>query len=495
MSNSQLVQVKNIYKRFGGVEALTDVKFDVESGEIHALLGENGAGKSTLIKIICGVFIQDSGEIIINGKKVKHLNPSIARNMGISTVFQELSLVDELTVEENIFLGYEPLKALNVLNRKKRSIEAQRILDYLGSNVDLKAKVKDLGAAQQQLVEIAKAMVTDPNIIIMDEPTDKLYGDEQEKLFKLLKKLRSEGKGIIYISHKLEELPIIADRVTVLRDGFYVNTFEIKKTTNEELIKNMVGRELKDMFPKEEAVIQEEVLRVEKLSVGSFLNDVNFSVKKGEIIGIGGLVGSGRTLLAKSLAGVVKLSGGKVIMNGKEIDVSSPSKAISNGIVLLPEDRKASGLVMLMSVFDNIVLPSLKKFILDKKGLRSETSKLIERLRIKTPDDKTIVNNLSGGNQQKVVIAKWLFSKVKVFIFDEPTQGIDVGTKTEIYKLMNNLVKGGACIIMISSDMMELISMSDRVIVMQRGNISAILEKKDCTQENILGKALLQKEA
>ena len=492
MDNSNLVEVKNIHKRFGGVQALTNVEFILKSGEIHALLGENGAGKSTLIKIICGAFTKDSGQIIIKDKEVKHLNPTLARKMGISTVFQELSLVDELTVEENIFLGKEPLKKLPIINRNERSVKAREILDYVGSNVGTKTKVKNLGAAQQQLVEIAKALSTNPEIIIMDEPTDKLYGKEQEQLFKLLKKLRNDGKGIIYISHKIEELPIIADRVTVLRDGYNINTYNINETTQDELINNMVGRELKDMFPKEEAFTDEEVFRVEDLSYGSFLEDINFNVRKGEIVGIGGLVGSGRTLLAQNLAGILKPTCGKMFLEGKEINANTPNKAISQGIVLMPEDRKASGLIMLMSVFNNIVLPSLKKFVLRKKELKKGSSRLIKSLRIKTPDEKTIVNNLSGGNQQKVVIAKWLFMKVKLFIFDEPTQGIDVGTKAEIYKLMNNLVKEGASIIMISSDMMELISMSDRVIVMRKGRISAILNKEECTQENILGKALLK---
>lgn len=486
-----LIEVNDIKKKFGGVIALNGVKFELKPGEVHALLGENGAGKSTLIKIICGVINPDSGVIKIKGESIKNLTPSLARNLGISTVFQELSLIDELTIKENVFLGRE-FTSKGILEKSKISDETKKLLAYMNLSLDPKTKVKELGAAQKQLVEIAKALSTNPEIIIMDEPTDKLYGDEQEKLFELIKRMREEGKGIIYISHKLEELPIIADRVTVLRDGSYVDTFEIKNTTKEDLIKSMVGRELKDMFPKENIGLGEEIFRVENLSYNNFIKDISFTVRKGEILGLGGLVGSGRTLLAKNLSGILKCTLGKITLNGKEIDTSSPAKTIKNGIVYLPEDRKANGLIMSMSVFDNIILPVLSNIFLNKKKMNSDVSRLIEKLKIKTPSEKTIVENLSGGNQQKVVIAKWLHTNAKVFIFDEPTQGIDVGTKVEIYKLMNQLVKNGACIIMISSDMRELLAMSDRIAVMQKGRISGILNREECTQENILSKAMLK---
>ena len=486
MDNTTLVSITGLSKRFGKVTALNNVQFELKTGEVHALLGENGAGKSTLIKVISGVHTADDGEMRIKGQLVKNQTPKKARDSGIATVFQELSLVNELTVEDNIFLGRAPVGFLGALDRAAMHKKAQELLDYVGVDATPQTKVGSLGSAQQQLVEIAKALSTDPDIIIMDEPTDKLYGDEQEHLYTIIRKLRAEGKGIIYISHKLEELMLIADRITVLRDAQYISTIQTADTNPNELISMMVGRSIQSLFPKESVPIGGDVLTVQGLNYAGFLRDINFTARSGEILGIGGLVGSGRTMLAQCIAGVLRPEAGRVLVDGREVVLKSPKEAIRSGIAYLPEDRKRYGLVMSMSCLDNIVLPSLDSFVLDKAKLTSSTEKLIKPLNVKTPSIYTQVDNLSGGNQQKVVIAKWLSTKARVFIFDEPTQGIDVGTKAEIYKLMNGLVREGCCIVMISSDMNELLSMSDRVAVMSAGRLVDILDHDECTQENVL---------
>lgn len=486
MDSEILVHISDLRKSFGSVLALDNVSFELKKGEVHALLGENGAGKSTLIKVISGVYTPDEGTMIIKGQKVSAYSPKKARSSGVATVFQELSLVNELSVEDNIFLGHEISTATGALNRTVMKKKVNELLAYVGLDVPPQAKTGNLGSAQQQLVEIAKALSTDPDIIIMDEPTDKLYGDEQKQLYHIINKLREDGKGIIYISHKLEEILLIADRVTVLRDGKYISTTKTEGTTHEQLISMMVGRDIESLFPKENVPIGEDVLEVKDLSCGNYLQNINFSVRSGEILGIGGLVGSGRTMLAQCIAGVIKADMGKVFIDGKEISLKSPKEAIKSGIAYLPEDRKRYGLVLSMSCIDNIILPSIPSFVVNKKELTKNTDKAVSTLSIKTPSLNTLVGNLSGGNQQKVVIAKWLSTKARVFIFDEPTQGIDVGTKAEIYKLMCNLAKNGCCIVMISSDMNELLSMSDRVAVMSAGQMVGILNHDECTPENVL---------
>lgn len=491
-AEQSLVKMQGICKHFGGVIALDSMQFELRAGEVHALLGENGAGKSTLIKIISGVYTPDSGEIQIGNCQVDTLTPAKARALGVATVFQELSLVNELTVAENIFLGHVPCSAVGHVQKGLMEQRTKELLEFVGVSCQPGTKVGNLGVAQQQLIEIAKALSTDPSIIIMDEPTDKLYGDEQEHLYTIIEKLKAEGKGIIYISHKLEELFIVSDRITVLRDGRYVKTLKTVDTDNDELIRLMVGRDIDDLFPKETAQVGAEALRVEELSYGNFLDHVSFSAYKGEILGVGGLVGAGRSLVAKCIAGIICPDQGRFFIDNKEYKPTSPKEAIRNRVVYLPEDRKHFGVVMGMSCLHNIMLPSLKKSVVHKDKMLESCKSLVERLSIKAPSLDTKVQDLSGGNQQKVVIAKWLYTKASVFIFDEPTQGIDVGTKAEIYKLMNALVQEGACIIMISSDMRELIAMSDRVMVMNKGRVSGILERKDATQENILGHAIVK---
>ena len=380
MGSEVLVSISNLRKSFGKVLALDGVSFELRKGEVHALLGENGAGKSTLIKIISGVFAPDEGTMSIKGQQVSTYLPKKARDSGVATVFQELSLVNELSVEDNIFLGHAVSKSTGALDRPYMRSKTEELLKYVGLDVSPQAKVGTLGSAQQQLVEIAKALSTDPDIVIMDEPTDKLYGDEQQQLYRIIAKLREDDKGIIYISHKLEEILLVADRVTVLRDGKYISTADTKGVTHEQLISMMVGRDIGSLFPKETVPVGEDVLVVENLSCGGYLKNISFSVKSGEILGIGGLVGSGRTMMAQCIAGVLKASSGRVLVDGEEIILKSPSDAIKSRIAYLPEDRKRYGLVLGMSCLDNIILPSIPSFVIDKKKLVEASNGLVSKL-------------------------------------------------------------------------------------------------------------------
>jgi len=490
--HESLVSARGVSKTFPGVTALSHVDFEVAPGEVHALLGENGAGKSTLIKILSGVYAPDSGTITIGGQPMRHFNPQVSRSLGLATVFQELSLVPHLTVEENMYLGREPLRypGLGWVDRAGRRKESIRFLEYVGARVEPTDRVGDLGAAQQQLVEIAKALSLDPTVLILDEPTDKLFGEEQQGLFDLLQRMKKEGKGIIYITHKLEEVPRIADRVTVLRDGQWVGTVRIEDVTPEKVIKMMVGRDLGELFPKEVVAPGPELLRLEGISVGERLKDITFTLHRGEVVGIMGLVGAGRTLLAKTIAGVVQPMAGEIYYHGRRVNIDTPSRSVGLGIAFLPEDRRAQGLVMQLPVRENIVLASVRKWLLDYRAMNRTATQYVDRLKVRTPSIHVPVSNLSGGNQQKVVIAKWLCSKAQVFIFDEPTQGIDVGTKVEIYHLINELTREGAGVIMISSDMKEILGMSDRILVMRKGRIVGEHSRDEATQEKILSDAL-----
>ncbi|NPV30579.1 MAG: sugar ABC transporter ATP-binding protein [Firmicutes bacterium] len=483
-----LVEARGITKVFPGVKALTDVDFELRAGEVMALVGENGAGKSTLIKIITGVYTPDAGSLFVNGAEVKQFSPSIAKKMGIGTVFQELSLVRDLTVEENIFLGSE-FSHLGILDHKKRHQEALRYLEYIGAKIDPREKVANLSAAQQQFVEIAKALSQEPSILILDEPTDRLFSEEEMLLFDLLKRMKAEGKGIIYITHKLEEIPLIADRVTVLRDGKKVGVRNASEITQDEMIKMMTGRELDVLFPKEEIQIGKEVLRVENLCVGERLKDISFSVREGEILAVMGLVGAGRSILAKTLAGGIRYTSGKISFMGNPVEITSPIVAKGLGIAFAPEDRRSLSVILQRSVKENILTPSLRSWFLKHRDLDHTAWEYVRRLNIRTPSIFTRLANLSGGNQQKVVIARWLCSQSKLFIFDEPTQGIDVGSKAEIYGFIGELAKAGAAIILISSDMKEIVGLADRVIVMYKGTITSEFERKDFDEQKILSAA------
>jgi len=486
------VEVQRVSKVFPGVRALSDVSCDFRSGEVHALLGENGAGKSTLIKIIAGVYQPSSGTVSIRGTPVTQFTPYMARTAGVATVFQELSLAPDLTVEQNIFLGAEPtrLAALGWIDGLSQRRRAMQVLETVGADVDPQIRLSALGAAQQQLVEIAKAIWTDPAVLILDEPTDKLFGEEQLRLFDLIRRLRERGIAIIYISHKLEEIHQIADRVTILRDGTLVDTTSVGEVTIDDMIRKMAGRKLGDLFPKISADPGPEVLRLEKISSAGFLEDVSLTLHRGEVLGVMGLVGAGRTLLAKTITGVVRPTGGRILVHNRPARIDSPGAAVSMGFGFLPEDRRTQGLIVMLPVRENIVLASLSRWLINHRQLNDMSRRYFERLEIKAPSIHVPVSTLSGGNQQKVVLARWLCSKAKVFIFDEPTQGIDVATKVEIYNLINELTAQGAGIIMISSDMREILGMSDRIVVMRKGRVVSEYRRDDATPERILADAL-----
>ena len=487
-----ILKMSGITKRFPGVVALNNASLDVNEGEVHILVGENGAGKSTLMKILTGAYSLEEGDIEIAGEKFTRITPRAAQENGISMIYQELNLVQEMSVAENIFLGREQKsKAIPAkIDWKRLYGETETILKDLGLSIDPTARVSSLGIAEQQMVEVAKALSKNARIIIMDEPTAVLTEKEIDKLFSIIKKIKQEGVAIIYISHRMEEFERIGDRITVMRDGMTIKTLGIDECTIPDLIKLMVGRDLTEKFPSVEKSIGSERLRVEGLCREGVLKNISFSVNSGEILGIAGLMGCGRTEMANAIFGVDKISAGKIFIDGKPVKITSPRKAIASGIGFVTEDRKKQGLVLTMSVAHNITLVDLNNFVkFGKIALGKEreiADQYIKDLVIKTPGQHQKVLNLSGGNQQKVVLAKWMLSKAKIFIFDEPTRGIDVGAKVEVYNLMNALVKEGAAIIMISSDLPEVIGMSDRVAVMCRGEITGELTKEEVSQEKIL---------
>ena len=486
---NKILEMKNIVKTFPGVRALDDANLDLYEGEVNAFLGENGAGKSTLMKVLTGVYQKDSGEIIYQGKSVAFNNPKEAQEHGISIIYQEFNLLPHLTVSENIFITREFTKAPGIIDHKKQKAETQKILDKLGLTISPDDKVSDLSVAEQQMVEIAKALSTHAKILIMDEPTAALTDREIEKLFEVVMGLKKEGVGIIYISHRLEELKIIADRATVMRDGKYITTVNYKDVTNDDLIKLMVGRDLVDQYPKRNSPIGDPILEVEGLTYKKHVKAINFSVKSGEILGVAGLMGAGRTETAKVIFGAYKKDNGKVFLEGKEINVKTPLDAINLGIAYLTEDRKKDGLLLDQTIEDNIMISNLNLVanpVIDHAKSAKITNEYIEKVKVKTPSKDQLIKNLSGGNQQKAIIARWLAQEKKVIIFDEPTRGIDVGAKREIYNLMNELVATGAAIIMISSELPEILGMSDRVMVMHEGKVANILDIKDASEERIL---------
>lgn len=492
MDNEIILEMKSISKYFPGVHALEKVDFDLRKGEVHALVGENGAGKSTLIKILAGVYKADEGEIWLKGKKISTHGTKDMIGYGISVIYQELNLIPHMSVGENIFLGREPIKNnyFRFINWQQMYTDVKEIMDIFNIDLDPRKKVYTLGIAYQQVVEIAKALSLQSEILVMDEPTATLTGYETENLFNIIDALKKKGVSIIYISHRLEEIRRIADRVTVLRDSRKIITDNLMNLQIDEIIKYMVGRELKDKYLKEEIVIGNEILGVKNLSKKGVCDNINFNLKKGEILGIAGLVGAGRTEMIQLLFGYQKKDSGIITINGKEVQIKSPYDAIKAGIGLIPEERKNQGLVLCRSVFHNISLSILDRFSLagfiKNRNLKEIIDSIINRINIKTPSRKQLVKNLSGGNQQKVVLAKWFSRNCDIYIFDEPTRGIDVGAKIEIYQLMSNLVKNGAGIIMISSELPEILNISDRIIVMYNGMIVKKFNKGEATQESIL---------
>lgn len=491
-----LLEMKGITKIFPGVRALNSVDFDLNPGEVHILLGENGAGKSTLMKIIAGAYTPDAGTVSISGEKVENFSPRHAQSLGVGIIYQEFNLVPYLNVAQNIFIDHMPRKKGRLsLDHRKMHKDAQTLLESLNMKVDTRALANDITVAQQQMVEVAKALTQDLKILIMDEPTSSLSEREIEQLFKMVRDLANRGIGIIYISHRLQEIPLIGDRVTVLRDGIFVGTSKVSDITTDQMVSMMVGREISHLYNREYQVPGDVVLKVQDLtSKRTGLKSVSMEVRENEIIGLAGLVGSGRTELARAIFQVDSFDSGEIVLFGENLEPCSPKKIIDKGVSLLPEDRKRQGLSLIHSVSENIVISSLAKLyprkVIDKAKEKQVVSKYVKDLRISTPSIKQLVMNLSGGNQQKVVLAKWLCTEAKVFIFDEPTRGIDVGAKGEIYAFMDELVKQGKAVIMISSELPEIIGMSDRIYVMRGGAIVAHFDKDEVTQQKIITYAM-----
>lgn len=485
------VDMQNICKIFGGVKALQNVCIQIKPSEIHALVGENGAGKSTLMKILSGAYIKDSGDIYLNGNKVNINNPKDGIDHGISVIYQEFALIGSLTVAENIFIDKLSDKG-KLINWKKLRDKATAVLASLGfSDIPANKMVSELSVAHQQVVEICKALARESSVLILDEPTAVLASKEVEQLFKLLKDLRAKGVSIIYISHRLEEIFRLSDRITVMKDGTYVGTYETSEMDEKKLVTQMIGRTLESYFPHRVPNIGETVFSVENISSGRAVKNVSFEVRQGEVLGVAGLVGSGRTETMRAIFGADPLDGGKIFLNGKQIKVKSPQSAVKQGIGLLPEDRKAHGVLLKMPIRMNITLTRMNAFtgflnVISKKKETAYINQMVEKLAIKVGSIENPANSLSGGNQQKVAIAKLLASDSKVLILDEPTRGVDVGAKIEIYKIINELVAQNYAVIMISSEMMEVIGMCDRVIVMRNGSIAGELQKNELTEQNLI---------
>jgi len=484
----RMLELRGITKTYPGVTALDAVSLDFSKGEVHAIAGENGAGKSSLIKILSGAIVPDAGIVRLDGLELGRVTPREAIRLGISTIYQEFNLVPSLSVAENIFFGLEPMRR-GFVDKKRMHRMASRLCEDMGVELDTHARIKDLGVAYQQIVEILKAVSRDARILIMDEPTAPLTTKEIDVLFEIVDKVREKSVTIIYISHRLEEIFRICDRVSVLRDGRNVATKDISETNQQELVSFMVGRKLDEIYPSRNSSPGEEVLRVEGFRNGK-LKGLSFGLRRGEILGIGGLVGAGRTELARALFGADPLVEGRILFLGRPIEIKKPQDAIRQGIGLLPEDRKQQGILLGMSIKENISFPILKDLsrlgFLRKKREKALCGELSGALNVKTPSLDQKVKNLSGGNQQKVVLAKWLGTKCDILIFDEPTRGIDVGAKQEIYSLLTKFADEGKSVIMISSEMPELIGMSDRILVMRNGSIAGVLEKDEFSQERTL---------
>ena len=485
-----IVSMEHISKSFPGVKALDDVRLELRAGEVMALLGENGAGKSTLMKILSGVYTRDGGTLKIFGREYGNLTPRLAHEAGVAIIHQELNMCRHLSVTQNMFLGRE-LSGKVILKNGEMAAEAQKYLDELGVSISPSQTVGDLSVSKQQMIEIAKALSINAKILIMDEPTSALTSREIEELFRIIRNLKAQGCGIIYISHRLEELSHIADRVTIMRDGQYVTSGNFKDFTMDEIIQNMVGREIKEKFPRVECKKGRKVFEVKNLNAGRQVRDVSFSLYAGEIVGFAGLMGAGRTETTRAVFGVDPKESGQIFLDGKEVKINHPMDAIKAGIVLAPEDRKKDGLCTKLSIRDNLALPNLdlvcnRVGVVNKKKENELCEKAVSGLMIKTPNLEVDANTLSGGNQQKVVVGKWLVRNSKVILFDEPTRGIDVGAKVEIYNLMNRLKEQGIAVMFVSSEMPEIMGISDRIIVMCDGRITGELNAKGATQNQIL---------
>jgi ribose transport system ATP-binding protein len=490
-----ILEVENVSKSFPGVQALDNVSFNLRRGEVHALVGENGAGKSTLMKILSGVYQADQGTIRYKGKTVNFLNVNQAYDAGIRIIYQELNLIPHLSVAANIFIGREPLTQFGTLNEKKMNADAAAILDRLHIYLDPAMQLNQLPVSKQQMVEIAKALSSESEVLIMDEPTSALTESEIDELFAVIHALRDQGVAIIYISHRLEELKHIVDRISIFRDGRSVSTDDYSAIEMDEIVKRMVGRKIENQFPpKQNIPTTEKLLEVCNIVRSGILHDISFDLYRGEILGIAGLMGAGRSELGRAIFGADPIDSGEVIMNGRRLLLRSPSEAIKAGIAYLSENRKEEGLAVKMQLTENITMANVQEIsrrfgVLSRRREMEAAQRYVGELLIRTPSLFQIVNNLSGGNQQKVVVAKWLFCDSKILIFDEPTRGIDVGTKYAIYELIGVLAKGGRGIIMISSDLPEILGLTDRLLVLHEGSLAATLTTADTTQEEILSYA------
>ena len=489
-----ILTMKDIDKSFPGVHALDHVNFEVRKGEVHALMGENGAGKSTLMKVLTGIYTKDSGSIIFEGKEVEFHNTRDAQDQGIVIVHQELNMLGHLTVAQNIFIGREFKKGIRI-DDKKMNEEASKLFQKLHIDIDPTEMMSNLTVGKQQMCEIAKAISHEAKVIIFDEPSAALTETEIEELFKIIRDLRKQQLGIVYISHRMDEIKVITDRVTVMRDGGYVGTLITKECTKDDIINMMVGRVIYE-DPKTESAVPKDapvVLKVEKLNAGRMVQDVSFELRKGEVLGFSGLMGAGRTETARAIFGADPKTGGDIYINGQKVEINSPQDAVKYGIGYLSEDRKRFGIVVQKSVAENSTMAALENFVkglfIDKKKENKIAQDYVESLATKTPGVDQLVVNLSGGNQQKVVIAKWLIRNCDILIFDEPTRGIDVGAKNEIYKLMNRLAEEGKSIIMISSEMTEILRMSDRIVVMCEGRKTGEIDISEASQEIIMNMA------
>ena len=487
---SKLLQMNGISKSFPGVRALSNVSFDLQKGEVHALVGENGAGKSTLMKILSGMYQADEGEIELNGEALRKTGLRDMLNAGISVIYQELNLINHLTIAENIFLGREPRHKSGLIDWKTMYAHVEELMASFKIDLNPRAKVYTISPAFQQVVEIVKALSLKSEILVMDEPTAPLTGNEVDRLFDIIANLKSQGVSIIYISHRLEELQHVADRVTILRDGQCITTKPLGELSTDEIIHHMVGRHLTEQYPHADITLGEELLRVENLTKEGLCRDVNFSVKSGEIVGFTGLVGAGRTEIMELIYGHRKKDSGRIFFRGEEINLRSPRDAVRKGIGLIPEERKKQGLILGLSVFDNAAITVLERFsrfgFLQRKVITKKVKDMIRDIDIKTPSANQLTQNLSGGNQQKVVLSKWFIRDCNLYIFDEPTRGIDVGAKVEIYKLMQSLAGEGAGIIMVSSELTEIMNMSDRIEVVFDGRIVKEFTKDETNEEEVM---------
>ncbi len=489
-----ILELKNIYKNFGNVKALSNVNFQLKKGEVHALMGENGAGKSTFIKIITGVLHPDGGKIYLNGKEISPKNTSESQKMGIAAIYQHPTAFPDLSVTENIFMGKEILTKFGTYNKREMNRLAREYIAPFSDDIDVTKPMSSLGAAQQQLVEIAKALSQNAKILILDEPTASLTHYECEKLYNIVDKLREDGVSMIFITHKFEDMYRLASRITVLRDSEYIGTYNIDGISEDKLIQEMVGRKLDNLYPPKTAVHKEEALRIENLSKEGYFKDISFSVKKGEVLALTGLVGAGRTEVCQTVFGIMKPDSGKIFLENKEVKINSPSDALNSGIGLLPEDRLTQGLILELPIFKNVSAPVIEKFtemgMISEKNEQNKAIELCKKIRLKAENIGAPPTFLSGGNQQKVVFAKLLNCDLKVLILDEPTKGIDVGAKNSVYEMINELAEKGYAIIMVSSEMPEVLGMADRIVVMKQGRVAAEFPIEEATQEKILAASL-----